>query len=104
LKTIAKIVIFIFITSLTLPTLSWFVKDNEKCYTFCDNYTSEKELDNSEEKELDKNELDFFDKIFFSEKFYFKTSINDDELNLFHFLSNHNIQFKEIFSPPPELV
>jgi hypothetical protein len=104
LKTIAKIVIFIFITSLTLPTLSWFVKDNEKCYSFCDNYKSEKELDNSEEKELDKNELDFFDKIFFLEKFYFKTSINDDELNLFHFLSNHNIQFKEIFSPPPEIV
>ncbi|WP_396149897.1 hypothetical protein [Flavobacterium sp.] len=104
MKTIAQIVIFIFVSSLTMPTLSWFVKDVEKCYSFCDIDKSEKELDNSEEKELDKNELDFFDKIFFSEKFYFKTSINDDELNLFHFLSNHNIQFKEIFSPPPELV
>ena len=84
-----------------MPTLSWFVKDTEKCYSYCD---LEKDTDNSEEKELDKNELDFFDKIIFTEKIYFKTSINDDVVNLFHFLSNHNIQFKEIFSPPPELV
>ena len=87
-----------------MPTLSWFVKDTEKCYSFCDIDKSEKELDNSEEKELEKNEFDFFDKILFTEKIYFKPSINNIEVNLFHFLNNHNSQFKEIFSPPPEIV
>ncbi len=87
-----------------MPTLSWFVKDTEKCYSFCDIDKSEKELDNSEEKELDKSELDFFDKIIFSEKIYFKPSSNNNEVNLFHLLSNHTSQFREIFSPPPNVV
>jgi len=87
-----------------MPTLSWFVKDVEKCYSFCDIDKSEKEQDNSEEKELDKNELDFFDKIIFSEKIHFKPSINNNEVNLFHLLSNHTSQFREIFSPPPNVV
>jgi len=76
-----------------MPTLSWFVKDVEKCYSFCDIDKSEKEQDNSEEKELDKNELDFFDKIKKKKKIHFKPSIN-----------NHTSQFREIFSPPPNVV
>lgn len=87
-----------------MPSLSWFVKDTEKCYSIFDFDKSEKELDNSEEKELDKSELDFFDKIIFAEKIYFSKSINDDRINLFHFLTNYKSQFKEIFSPPPDIV
>jgi hypothetical protein len=87
-----------------MPSLSWFVKDTEKCYSICDFDKSEKELDNSEEKELDKSELDFFDKIIFAEKNYFKISINNNVLNLYYFQSIHNSHFKEIFSPPPEIV
>ena len=83
------------------PSFIWFVKDTEKCYSYCD---LEKDTDNSEEKEIDKNELDFFDKIIFSEKIYFKPSINNNEVNLFHLLSNHTSQFREIFSPPPNIV
>jgi hypothetical protein len=83
------------------PSFNWFVKDTEKCYSYCD---LEKDTDNSEEKELEKNEFDFFDKIIFTEKIYFISLINYDCINLFHFLNNHNSQFKEIFSPPPELV
>ena len=38
-----------------MPSFSWFVKDTEKCYSICDFDKSEKELDNSEEKEFDKS-------------------------------------------------
>ena len=40
---------FIFITSLMKPSFNCFVKDSEKCYSYCD---LEKDTDNSEEKAL----------------------------------------------------
>lgn len=54
MKIIAQIVIFIFITSLMKPSFNWFVKDIEKCYSYCD---LEKDTNNSEEKELEKKRI-----------------------------------------------
>lgn len=104
LKKITNIVLYVFLLSIITPSVRCLFEDSIKTVSFIDIDENEKDVDNSEEKELEKNEFDFFDKIIFSEKIYFKSSINNNEVNLFHFLDNHNSQFKEIFSPPPELV
>jgi hypothetical protein len=102
LKKIANIILYAFLLSIITPTIQGLFKDSGKTIAFLD--IDKKDADNSEEKELEKNEFDFFDKIIFTEKIYFKTSINNDVVNLFHFLSNHTSQFREIFSPPPDIV
>jgi hypothetical protein len=102
LKKIANIILYAFLLSIITPTIQGLFKDSGKNIAFLD--IDKKDADNSEEKELEKNEFDFFDKIIFTEKIYFKTSINNDVVNLFHFLSNHTSQFREIFSPPPDIV
>ena len=93
---------YVFLLSVITPALQGVFEDCIKTITLLD--IDEKDADNSEEKELEKNEFDFFDKIIFTEKVYFTNSINDYRVNLFHFLSNHKSQFKEIFSPPPDIV
>jgi hypothetical protein len=102
LKKIANIILYAFLLSIITPTIQGLFKDSGKNIAFLD--IDKKDADNSEEKELEKNEFDFFDKIIFTEKIYFKTSINNDVVNLFHFLSNHTSQFREVFSPPPDIV
>jgi hypothetical protein len=39
-----------------MPSLFWIVEDNNRYISYYDLDTSEKELDNSEEKEVDKND------------------------------------------------
>lgn len=102
MKKIANIILYAFLLSIITPTIQGLFKDSGKNIAFLD--IDKKDADNSEEKELEKNEFDFFDKIIFTEKIYFKTSINNDVVNLFHFLSNHTSQFREVFSPPPDIV
>jgi len=102
LKKLTNIVLYVFLLSIITPTIQCLFEDSIKTVSFLDVDENKDDIDNSEEKELEKNEFDFFDKILHTEKIYFKTSINDDKLNLFHFLSNHYSQFREIFSPPPE--
>ena len=102
MKKITTIILYVFLLSVITPALQGVFEDCIKTITLLD--IDEKDADNSEEKELEKNEFDFFDKIIFTEKIYFKTSINYDVVNLFHFLSNHTSQFREIFSPPPDIV
>ena len=93
---------YVFLLSVITPAFQGVFEDCIKTVSLLD--IDEKDADNSEEKELEKNEFDFFDKIIFTEKVYFTNSINDYRVNLFHFLSNHKSQFKEIFSPPPDIV
>lgn len=102
MKKLTNIVLCVFLLSIITPTIQCLFEDSIKTISFLDVDENKDDIDNSEEKELEKNEFDFFDKILHTEKIYIKTSINDNEENLFHFLSNHNSQFKEIFSPPPE--
>lgn len=102
MKKLTNIVLCVFLLSIITPTIQCLFEDSIKTISFLDVDENKDDIDNSEEKELEKNEFDFFDKILHTEKIYFKTSLNDNEENLFHFLSNHNSQFKEIFSPPPE--
>ena len=102
MKKITNIILYVFLLSVITPALQGVFEDCIKTITLLD--IDEKDADNSEEKELEKNEFDFFDKIIFTEKVYFTNSINDYRVNLFHFLSNHKSQFKEIFSPPPDIV
>ncbi len=102
MKKITTIILYVFLLSVITPALQGVFEDCIKTITLLD--IDEKDADNSEEKELEKNEFDFFDKIIFTEKICFTTSINDDRVNLFRFLSNHKSQFKEIFSPPPDIV
>ena len=102
MKKITTIILYVFLLSVITPALQGVFEDCIKTITLLD--IDEKDADNSEEKELEKNEFDFFDKIIFTEKVYFTNSINDYRVNLFHFLSNHKSQFKEIFSPPPDIV
>lgn len=102
MKKITNIILCVFLLSIITPTIQCLFEDSIKTVSFLDVDENKDDIDNSEEKELEKNEFDFFDKILHTEKIYIKTSINDNEENLFHFLSNHNSQFKEIFSPPPE--
>ncbi len=93
---------YVFLLSVITPAFQGVFEDCIKTVSLLD--IDEKDADNSEEKELEKNEFDFFDKIIFTEKVYFTNSINDYRVNLFHFISNHKSQFKEIFSPPPDIV
>ena len=102
MKKITTIILYVFLLSVITPALQGVFEDCIKTITLLD--IDEKDADNSEEKELEKNEFDFFDKIIFTEKVYFTNSINDYRVNLFHFISNHKSQFKEIFSPPPDIV
>ena len=102
MKKLTNIVLYVFLLSIITPTIQCLFEDSIKTVSFLDVDENKDDIDNSEEKELEKNEFDFFDKILHTEKIYIKTSINDNEVNSFHFLSNHNSQFKEIFSPPPE--
>ena len=102
MKKITNIILYVFLLSVITPAFQGVFEDCIKTVSLLD--IDEKDADNSEEKELEKNEFDFFDKIIFTEKICFTTSINDDRVNLFHFLSNHKSQFKEIFSPPPDIV
>jgi len=104
LKKITNIILYVFLLSLITPAFQGVFDDRIKTVALLDIDENEKDADNSEEKELEKNEFDFFDKIIFSEKIYFTNSINDNRINLFHFLSNHKSQFREIFSPPPDIV
>jgi hypothetical protein len=104
LKKITNIILYVFLLSVITPAFQGVFEDSIKTVTLFDIDENEKDADNSEEKELEKNELDFFDKIIFTEKVYITNSINDYRVNLFHFLSNHKSQFKEIFSPPPDIV
>lgn len=99
MKKLTNIVLYIFLLSLITPTIQCLFEDRSKTVSFFDVDENKDDIDNSEEKELEKNEFDF---LLHTEKIYIKTSINDNEENLFHFLSKHNSQFKEIFSPPPE--
>ena len=102
MKKITNIILYVFLLSVITPAFQGVFEDSIKTVSLLD--IDEKDADNSEEKELEKNEFDFFDKIIFTEKVYFTNSINDYRVNLFHFLSNHKSQFKEIFSPPPDIV
>ena len=102
MKKITNIILYVFLLSVITPAFQGVFEDCIKTVSLLD--IDEKDADNSEEKELEKNEFDFFDKIIFTEKVYFTNSINDYRVNLFHFLSNHKSQFKEIFSPPPDIV
>ena len=102
MKKITNIILYVFLLSVITPAFQGVFEDCIKTVFLLD--IDEKDADNSEEKELEKNEFDFFDKIIFTEKVYFTNSINDYRVNLFHFLSNHKSQFKEIFSPPPDIV
>ena len=102
MKKITTIILYVFLLSVITPAFQGVFEDCIKTVSLLD--IDEKDADNSEEKELEKNEFDFFDKIIFTEKICFTKSINDDRVNLFHFLSNHKSQFKEIFSPPPDIV
>ncbi len=104
MKKITNIILYVFLLSVITHALQGVFEDCIKTITLLDIDKNEKDADNSEEKELEKNEFDFFDKIIFIEKICFTKSINDDRVNLFHFLSNHKSQFKEIFSPPPDIV
>lgn len=104
MKKITNIILYLFLLSIITPEIQGLFDDSIKNISFLDSDENEKDADNSEEKELEKNELDIFDKIIFTEKIYFSKSINDDRINLFHFLTNHKSQFKEIFSPPPDIV
>jgi hypothetical protein len=102
LKKLTNIVLYIFLLSISTPTIQCLLEDSIKTVSFFDVDENKDDFDNSEEKELEKNEFDFFDKILFADKFNF-TSLNTNiDLDLFYFLNNHNSQFKEIFSPPPE--
>ncbi len=102
MKKITNIILYVFLLSVITPAFQGVFEDCIKTVSLLD--IDEKDADNSEEKELEKNEFDFFDKIIFTEKVYFTNSINDYRVNLFHFISNHKSQFKEIFSPPPDIV
>lgn len=104
MKKITNIILYLFLLSIITPEIQGLFDDSIKNISFLDSDENEKDADNSEEKELEKNELDIFDKIIFTEKIYFSNSVNYDVVNLFHFLRNHNSQFKEIFSPPPDIV
>lgn len=102
MKKLTNIVLHVFLLSIITPTIQCLFEDSIKTVSFLDVDENKDDIDNSEEKELEKNEFDFFDKIFFAEKFNFTSLILNTDLDLFYFLNNHNSQFKEIFSPPPE--
>ena len=104
MKKISNIILYVFLLSVITPAFQGVFEDCIKTVNLLDIDENEKDTDNSEEKELEKNEFDFFDKIIFTEKIYITNSINDYRVNLFHFLCNHKSQFKEIFSPPPDIV
>jgi hypothetical protein len=104
LKKITTIILFLFLISLVTPAIQSIVEDVCKSKSFCDIEKTEKETEKSEEKELEKNEIEFFDKILISEKINFSALIQPEFTNLFHFLNNHNSQFREIYSPPPEFI
>ena len=102
MKKITNIILCVFLLSIITPTIQCLFKDSIKTVSFLDVDENKDDIDNSEEKELEKNEFDFFDKILFAEKFNFTSLIINTDLDLFYFLNNHNSQFKEILSPPPE--
>ncbi len=102
MKKLTNIVLYVFLLSIITPTIQCLFEDSIKTVSFLDVDENKDDIDNSEEKELEKNEFDFFDKILFAEKFNFTSLIINTDLDLFYFLNNHNSQFKEIFSPPPE--
>jgi hypothetical protein len=102
LKKLTNIVLYVFLLSIITPTIQCLFEDSIKTVSFLDVDENKDDIDNSEEKELEKNEFDFFDKILFAEKFNFTSLIINTDLDLFYFLNNHNSQFKEILSPPPE--
>lgn len=102
MKKLTNIVLYVFLLSIITPTIQCLFEDSIKTVSFLDVDENKDDIDNSEEKELEKNEFDFFDKILFAEKFNFTSLIINTDLDLFYFLNNHNSQFKEILSPPPE--
>lgn len=102
MKKITNIILCVFLLSIITPTIQCLFEDSIKTVSFLDVDENKDDIDNSEEKELEKNEFDFFDKILFAEKFNFTSLIINTDLDLFYFLNNHNSQFKEILSPPPE--
>ena len=100
MKKITNIILFLFLISLATPTIESLVEDICKSKSYCE--IKKNDTEKSEEKEVEKSEIELFDKILLTEKINFKTLIKLENINLFHFLANHNSQFKEIFSPPPE--
>lgn len=102
MKKISNIILIIFLISLVTPTIQSLFKEKKTIESVCDIEKTEKEKDNSEEKELEKNEMELFDKILLSDKILFIPTFQLENEIYFHFLNNHNSQFKEIFSPPPE--
>ena len=103
MKKVTNIIVFVFFISLITPTLKSLFEDNKIIELVCDMDETEKKTDNSEEKEIEKNEVELFDKFLITSKINFKTLIPSEISIDFHFLEKHNSQFQEVFSPPPEL-
>jgi hypothetical protein len=85
-----------------MPSLFWIVEDNNRYISYYDLDTSEKELDNSEEKEVDKNEMDIFNSVLYFEKTNFIFQNNKRKVVLFYINKRCNSLQREIYSPPPK--
>lgn len=85
-----------------MPAICCIVEDRNSFISYYDMDTIDKELDNSEEKEIDKNEMDFFNFYFYSVKTNFIFQNNKKKAVLFYFNKRFNSLQREIYSPPPK--
>jgi len=95
MKFLAKIILFLFVTFLSTPTIVSLIEDMTDSTILFD-FAEEETIKKSNEIKADLKHSYYFS--------FFKTALNNSLIIISENLSKHDNVTEEIFSPPPEII